>query len=102
MELEKGRGVILDGTFHREAARLPFRNLATEYGIPVKWVQVTAEEQVIRDRVSGQRPYSEADFGVFRKLRREFEPPGDEVLILHSDTQDLASMLQKTRQYLDT
>jgi predicted kinase len=99
-EIKKGQGAILDGTFHREASREPFRNLAREYGIPVKWVEVTAKEAVIRDRVSDQRPHSEADFGVYQKIRQDFEPIGDKVLVLHSDTEDLQTMIGKTLEFL--
>lgn len=101
-EVEKGQGVILDGTFHQEASRVPFRNLARQYGIPVKWVEVTAKEAVIRDRVSGQRAYSEADFGVYQKIRRDFEPITEKVLVLHSDTEDLTTLIGKTLEFLNT
>lgn len=102
IELEKDRGVILDGTFHREAFRVPFRKMAGEYGIPIKWVEVRAKEVVIRDRVSDLRPYSEADFEVYRKIKRDFEPIKDTFLVLHSDTEDLTTMMGKTLEFLST
>ena len=99
-ELQKGKGVILDGTFHREIFRNPFTELGRELGIPVKWIEVTAGEDVVRQRVSGTRPYSEADFGVFQKIRKEFEPLEVKALRLHSDTGDLPEMIEKTVEFL--
>ena len=99
-ELQKGKGVVLDGTFHREIFRNPFPELGRELGIPVKWIEVTAGEDVVRQRVSGTRPYSEADYEVYLKIRKEFEPLKVEVLRLHSDTEDLPEMIEKTVEFL--
>ena len=99
-ELQEGKGVILDGTFHREIFRNPFTKLGRELGIPVKWIEVTAGEDVVRQRVSGTRPYSEADFGVYLKIRKEFEPLEVKALRLHSDSGDLPEMIEKTVEFL--
>ena len=99
-ELLKGKSVILDGTFHRDIFRNPFTELAGELGIPVKWIQVTAGEDVVRSRVSVARPYSEADFDVFQKIRSEFEPLKGEVFRVSSDTDNLPGMVEKTLEFL--
>lgn len=99
-EIQKGTGVVLDGTFHREIFRKPFTELGRDLGIPVKWIEVTAAEDLVRQRVSVTRPYSEADFDVFQKIRREFEPLGAEVLRLSSDTEDLSGMVKETLEFL--
>jgi len=99
-ELQKGKGVILDGTFYLEVLRKPFTELAGELGIPVLWIQLTAKEDVVRQRVSATRPYSEADFEVFQKVRREFEPLAAEALRLSSDTEDLPGMIEKTLEFM--
>ncbi len=99
-ELQEGKGVILDGTFHREIFRNPFTELGRELGIPVKWIEITAGEDVVRKRVSGTRPYSEADFEVYLKIRKEFEPLEVKALRLHSDSGDLPEMIEKTVEFL--
>ena len=99
-ELRKGKGVILDGTFHREIFRDPFTELGRDLGIPVKWIELTAKADVVRQRVSGTRPYSEADFEVYQKIRMEFEPVEGEVFRLHSDMEDLPEMIGKTVEFL--
>lgn len=100
-ELQRGKGVILDGTFHKEVFRTPFTGLGREFGIPVKWIEVTAKEDIIRRRVSGPRPYSEADYEVYLKIRKEFEPLKGEVLRLRSDAEGLPEMIGKTVEFLN-
>ncbi|MGB5403885.1 MAG: AAA family ATPase [Robiginitalea sp.] len=99
-ELQKGKGVILDGTFHREIFRNPFTELAVDLEIPVKWIEVTAKAAIVRQRVSGTRPYSEADFEVYLKIRKEFEPLKGEVFRVHSDMESLPEMIDKTVEFL--
>ena len=101
-ELEKGKGVVLDGTFYREALREPCRELAEEYNMTLKWVQVLASESVIRDRVTGPRAYSEADFGVYLKIKEQFEALDEHALKLSSDTMQLATMIDRTLKYLSS
>ncbi len=100
-ELQNGKGVILDGTFSREAFREPFARLGRALGIPVKWIEIRAGEDVIRRRVAGPRPYSEADFEVYQKIRGEFEPLKGDVLRLHSDSGELSGMITRALEFLN-
>ncbi|MGB5189072.1 AAA family ATPase, partial [Robiginitalea sp.] len=100
-ELRKENGVILDGTFHREIFRDRFTGLARDLGIPVKWIELTAKAAIVRERVKDTRPYSEADFEVYQKIRMEFEPVEGEVFRLHSDMEDLPEMIEKTLEFLN-
>ena len=99
-ELQKGKGVVLDGTFHREIFRNPFTELGRDLGIQVKWIELSAKATIVRERVSGSRPYSEADYEVYLKIRKEFEPLKAEVLRLHSDSGDLPELIEKTVEFL--
>jgi predicted kinase len=99
-ELEKGRGVVLDGTFYTEDLREACRNLAAHYKRPLRWIQVSASEDVIRERVSGPRPYSEADFQVYQKIRDRFEPMKEPALKLSSDAMQLPEMVVRAMKYL--
>lgn len=72
--LQEGREVVVDATFYREALREPFRQLAADTGARVHWIELTAPESLIRERVSKPRPDSEADFAVYQKLKTEYEP----------------------------
>lgn len=99
-ELAAGRGVILDGTFYKERIRIPYRLLAQKHHIPLKWVEAVAGEEVIRQRVSLPRPYSEADFDVYQRIKREFEPVKEPDLKVRTDTDDLESTVQRVLEHI--
>lgn len=100
--LRGGTGIVLDGTFHREAVRAPFRELGRSFGVPVRWVEVVAPEEVVRERVSVPRPFSEADFEVYNKIKREFEPLPDRSLRVSSEGEDLEAMIGKVLEYISS
>lgn len=98
--LEKGQGVIVDGTFYREDLRKPFRELGRTLGVPVKWVEVHAAEDVVLERVSQPRPYSEADYEVYLKIREAFEPLEEGALKVHTDREAVATMVEQVLRYI--
>lgn len=100
-ELEGQKGVVLDGTFYRETLRDAFRKLGSRHGIPIRWIEVCAEEGIVRNRVSRQRPYSEADFQVYKKIQEAFEPLHEPCLRVYSDREELPSMIQKSIAFID-
>jgi len=100
LELAAGKHVIVDGTFYRKALRSPFLQLAKNKGAVVKWIEVCASEEVVKERVSKKRKYSEADYAVYLKIASEFEPLEANCLSLHSDRQDLEKMLGKCLEYI--
>ena len=95
-----GKTVVVDSTFYKESIRAPFRALATECGVPLRWVEVQAGEQTLYARLSRPRPDSEADFQVYEKIRDQFEPLPEERLILNTDSETPESAAIKIQQYL--
>ncbi len=98
--LRQGTSVVLDGTFYRQAFRDRISDLAQETGAVLKWLELRASTETVQQRVSGSRPYSEADFTVYQKIREAFEPLKGERLSLDSDRQTLEAMLLRAREYL--
>ena len=75
--LDQGRDVIIDATNLRERERQGFLELAERQGAPVVAVRLTAPEAVVRERLSGPREgASEANIGVYNRMRGEEEPFG--------------------------
>lgn len=73
--LEEGRDVIVDATNLRERERQGFLELAERRGAPVVAVRLTAPDAVVRERLSGPRGgASEANIGVYNRMRGEEEP----------------------------
>lgn len=98
--LRQGTPVVLDGTFYRQAFRDRISDLAQETGAVLKWFELRASAETVQQRVSKKRPYSEADFTVFQKIREAFEPLEGDHLSLDSDRQTLEAMLLRAREYL--
>ena len=100
-ELKQNRSVIVDATFTKDSHRRLFTTLASKYGVPIRWIQVEAREEVIRERVSQKRAYSEADFGVYERLRKSVKYEIDIDLTLSSDTLELSEMVNEVLDYLN-
>ena len=99
--LENGNNVIVDGTFYRRKIREGYRKLAKAQAVGLKWIELKAQEQVIRDRVEKKRKYSEADFKVYLKIKALFEPMRQECLELETDREkDLQVLVEEAIQYL--
>ena len=98
--LLRGETVVIDSTFYKEKIRAPFRALAAECGLPLRWVEVQAGEETLKERLSHPRPDSEADFAVYEKIRDQFEPLPEERLILNTDLETPEAAAAKIQQYL--
>ncbi len=99
-ELVLGKTVILDGTFYRQAFRDRLAGLAREGETEVEWIEICAHPETVRQRISQDRPYSEADFAVYRKIREVYEPLQIRRLQLFSDRQTGQAMLSQAMKYL--
>jgi len=99
--LQAGENVVVDSTFYREDIRRPFVEAARATGTPVKWVEITAPEAVVRERLRRPRADSEAGWEVYRKIRAAFEPLPAGRLVLDSGRQPAEAMLDAMDQYLN-
>ena len=99
-KVKNGELVVLDGTFYRQALRKPFIALAEELNAQVHWFEVIASEAVVRERVARQRPYTEADFQVYRKIKDAYDPLVIPHLVLDSELLSPAEMVSTAMEYL--
>lgn len=72
--LQAGTTVVVDGTFYLRQLRRPFWDLAKAMQLEIRWIEMKANEEAIRERTTRKRTYSEANFDVYRKVKAEFEP----------------------------
>lgn len=98
--LQDGQSVVVDATFFSSNLRQPFIELANALDVPARWIELEAAEDVIRNRVSFQRPDSEADFSVYLKIRDQYSSPSGPHLVLQSDQLMLADMVRRAMSYL--
>ena len=98
--LKKNQPVVVDATFYRKMYRRPFVALAKRYNIPLAWLEVSAAEEIIRQRLEKKRVDSEADFEVYQKIKAEREPISESHLTLFSDRSSVEEMVEQAKEYL--
>ncbi|MBI1727828.1 MAG: AAA family ATPase, partial [Candidatus Rokubacteria bacterium] len=104
--LGSGRGVVLDATFGSRALRGRARELATRHRRPFRFVEVTADEATLRDRLrrrASAPSVSDATEDLFDRLRAEFEAvvevdPAEHARV--DTTQSLATQVETVRRAL--
>jgi predicted kinase len=99
--LVERKSVVVDATFYRQDTREQFINLAKAKSVPIYFIEVVADEALIRERLKRSRPYSEADFAVYTKVRDEFEELSTPHLTLQSTNDNITSMLSEAIQYIN-
>lgn len=97
--LQAGRPVVVDATFYKRKLRAPFEEIAHSLGVPMVWLLLTAPEEVVAQRVSKKRPYSEADFEVYRQVKEAFEPMERKHLLLDSSA-DMAALVPQALAFI--
>lgn len=100
-ELIKERQVIiLDATFYQQKLRNRFVRLANRLNSEIRWIEVRAKEEIIRERVTKKRRYSEADFEVYKKIKALYEPLEQAHLVLWSDELSIEEMTRRAKDFL--
>jgi len=79
--IRRGEGVIVDATFHREAQRRPFLELAAEHRVPMVWIYCQSSEELVRERlrrrVEEGLDLSDGRWEVYLRQKAAFEPVGE-------------------------
>ncbi len=94
--------IVLDGTFFKTSLRNKFEEMVKELNDKLIYIEVTAPEQSIEERLEKPRQNSEANFDVYLKIRQETEPLLKEHLVLISSNDNIDAMLRDAIHYLDT
>lgn len=95
--LQAGEDVVVDGTFKRARERDRVARVGEETGATVRFVRVTCPSAVVCERIESRTgDASDADVGVYREHRDQFEPLGCAHI-----TVDNGGDLSKTRRQVD-
>lgn len=95
----QNKNVVLDATFHRNEKRELFEE-EIKGEARVFFIEIAADEAMIMQRLKRERTDSEANFEVYKKILRQWEPLHASHLILESTNTNVDAMLQKAAQYL--
>lgn len=97
--VDQKRNVVLDATFHKNDIRKLFSKAMEGKG-GISFIEVQANEDITRERLKKERPYSEADFEVYKLIREHCEPLNEPHLLLESTDDNINNMLRKAADYL--
>ena len=97
--VDQRKNLVLDATFHKNETRKPFLQ-EMKGKDKIFFIEVWAAENIARERLKESRPYSEADFEVYKLIRQHWEPLIERHLLLESTDENIDKMLQKAAEYL--
>jgi len=97
--LAQNNNLVLDATFHKLETRMPFIQ-ETEGKEGIFFIEVRADQNIIRERLKKSRPDSEADFEVYKFIQQHWEPLNKPHLLLESTDKNINGMLKKAAEYL--
>jgi predicted kinase len=101
VNIKNAYNLVLDATFYKARIRNQFKEKAMALGAPIYFIEIRADENTIKGRVSRKRQESEADLDAYVKVKQEFEPLEDDHLVLYSDLEKLDKMLAIALEYLN-
>jgi len=94
-----GQNLVLDATFHKKETRDTFMKQLSDQE-EVFYIGLHSPESTIKDRLKKSRPYSEADFEVYKLIQQQWEPFNENHLVLELTNNNIEEMLLKAAQYL--
>jgi predicted kinase len=97
--IHQNRNLVVDATFHKSETRKPFIK-ETEGKENIFFIEVRADENIIRERLKKDRADSEADFEMYKFIKQHYEPLNIHHLLLESTDENIDDMLQKAAAYL--
>jgi|WetSurMetagenome_2_1015567.scaffolds.fasta_scaffold887787_1 predicted kinase len=100
--LSHKKPVILDATFYKTSLRNKFERVADTFREKIIYIEVTAPEKSIEERLKKTRKNSEATWDVYQKLKATFEPLLEEHLVLTSSDQNISTLLREAIHYINT
>ncbi len=92
------KSLVLDATFYKKETRKSFTDKIKEGNI--YFIEVWADETIIKERLKQRRPTSEADYEVYKLIKQYWEPLKKPHLLLESTNENIDNMLHKAAQYL--
>ncbi len=95
----QNQNLVIDATFYKKAIREKFVAEVTNRG-SLHFIEVSADESLVKERLKRPRKDSEADFEVYQKIKKQWEPLDEDHLVLLSTDDNISEMLKKTAHHL--
>jgi predicted kinase len=98
--LREKKTVIVDGTFYRHEMRDLFVSLAKIHRTEIRFIEITANEKTIKERLKQSRKKSEANFEVYQLIKKQFESLDMPRFKIQSDNNNIEKTLLDALNYL--
>jgi predicted kinase len=97
---QDGKSVVLDGTFFVQQVRDLVIFLAKSLAWKLSIIHIIADEELIAKRLSKPREDSEADMEVYQRIKSEFEPIGEDHLLIQSKDGFLEESVENALKFI--
>ncbi|MDO6429497.1 AAA family ATPase [Flavitalea sp. BT771] len=91
--------VVLDATFYTNEIRTMFSTALQDLD-ELSFIEVVADEGLIRERLRTQREDSDANYAVYMEIKEEWDPFTGDHLVLRSTDDNIDNMLDEAVKYL--
>ena len=98
--IQQNVNIILDATFYKKSIRNMMSEAAKKYGFSILFIEVRADEKIIKERLNRKRQYSDADYSVYLHIKEVFEPMEKEHLVLQSTQENINKMMDIAFKYI--
>jgi predicted kinase len=98
--LKEKKTIVIDGSFYHHEMRDLFISLAENHQTPIRFIEITANEETIKERLKQPRKESEANFEVYQLIKKQFEPLDMPRLEIQSGYNNIDKMLLDASNYL--
>ena len=98
--LREHKKVIVDATFYKKQQRSDFISLALKTNHSFVIFELKADEGIIKERTEKSRPDSEANFAVYKKIKKQYDPIELNHFTLWSEKDNLKAILRKAKKIL--
>lgn len=99
--LDEKTSVVVDATFYLQRTRDLFIEIANRRNVAIKFVMIESPELLVKQRLEKARRDSEADYKVFKKIRREFEEMTLPYLHLTSTSDNIDLMMNSAMEFIE-
>lgn len=99
-ELRQGRAVIVDATFYCGQMREIFFTLAKLMHLKLSFIEIVADEKIVRNRLHRAKATREADLSVHNLVKTQYERPDSDHLVIESKDDNIDDMLVKAMDYI--
>ena len=99
--LHRRQPLVMDATFFKKDIRDQFNRAAESIECEIAWIEIRADDEVVRRRLSLPRKDSDADYAVHSMIKETFQDMREPHLVLESSDSNLEDMISAALKYLE-